>query len=123
MSAQRLPSIPPLEAPALRPKHLAPRPAASESGVIVAVHATECERVRKGDERAVATLNAVLDKRRTSNEELAEVIGCPEGVVRSIRHRERKRPFKVGHLYAVDKRTAMALWQAIYLDLLAFHGE
>lgn len=79
---------------------------------------TECKSVRAGDARAVDLLNEVLTKRGTSNTELGEVVGCGEQVLRAVRSRNRRRPFKVGHLFAIDRRTALAIWNAIHVALL-----
>lgn len=93
-----------------RPKHLGPgtEPA----------HPLECERVKAGDRAAVAALNRVLMKRGTSNVELAEVVECPETTIRAIRSGERRKPFKVGLLYAIDRRTALAVLDEIRTELL-----
>ncbi len=96
----------------LRPKTLPLRDPSERANV------KDCPRVRKGDERAVEALNRVLLRRGTSNVELGEVVGCGESVIRAIRSRDRRRPFKAGLFYAVDLRTALALLDETRVDLL-----
>lgn len=110
MSAVLRPSEPPVAREA-RAKHLPPR-------TVEASHPAECKRVNDGDARAVEILNRVLRSRGTSTTELAEVVGFPEKQLRAIRSRDRRRPFKVGHLFAFDKRTALAIWNEIHVELL-----
>lgn len=113
MSAARLPSIPPLELP--RAKHLPPRAPSSTSGI----RPTEVEAFRLGDAKAVGVLNRVLARRGVSNCEIAEGAECSENLIRLIRSDDLRKPFKVGFLFAINRRLALAILDEIRLELLS----
>lgn len=104
--------------PVLRAKHLAPR-VVQERGPVV-----ECETVQEGDARAVELLNKVLTKHRASNIELAEILGCDEKVVRLVRAKHIRKPFKCGLLLKLPPKIALEILDLLRLDILrALHGE
>ncbi len=115
MSAVLRPSQPPA-ALQQRAKHLPPNPRQDEHPT--QDHPLECPRVRAGDKRAAQLLDEQMKKRGVSNYELAEVVGFSETIPRAMRKADRRKPFKVGHLYAFDRRLALALLDAVRVDLL-----
>jgi hypothetical protein len=91
-------------------------------------HPRECESFKAGDKKAVNTLNRVFDKRGVKNLRLANKLDCPETVLRAVRAGERRKPFKVGLLYAIaecgEPQLALATLDEIRLDILLLaHGE
>lgn len=74
-------------------------------------------RRESGRRRAAARFDEQMRKRCVSNLELSEVVGCNERLVRDWR--SGKEGGQWGDLYAMDRRLALALLDAIRMDLLA----
>lgn len=70
-----------------------------------------------GRRRAAKRFDEVMRKRGASNCEMAEVVGCQERLVRDWRR--SKEGGQWGDLYAMDRRAALALLDAIRMDLLS----